>query len=322
MGESTVVKQIDEVLSFADDGRLAVEECTASDLVDRFGTPLYVISEAQLRRNARHFREAFAKRWPEGAVNVLPAIKANYCLALRRILTEERCGCDLFSEGELWAALECGVDPALMSLNGNSKLGVDSDLLRTAVMHDVRITLDDAQEFDEIEKVAKALGKQAKIRFRLRPEYRALRAPTEFLPELIPTELATQAYKSGIPTEDLIPLGRRALASEHVTVSGVHIHQGRHRRDLKFWKGTIGGLVELLALLKREWNGWEPAEIDVGGGFARGFSGAGTGSEAWWGGCATGSCGGFWHFSARRAIEWGRTHSLERPRVLKSTRKS
>jgi diaminopimelate decarboxylase len=263
-----MVKRIDDVLSYADEGQLRIEECTASDLAERFGTPLYVISEAQLRRNARHFREAFAKRWPDGTVNVLPAIKANYCLALRRILTEEGCGCDLFSEGELWAALECGVDPALMSLNGNSKLGVDSDLLRTAVEHRVRITLDDAEEFDAVEEVAKALGKKARIRFRLRPEYRALRAPSEFLAELIPTELATQAYKSGVPTEDLIPLGRRALTSEHVAVTGVHIHQGRHRRDLKFWKGTIEGLVALLALLKKEWDGWEPAEIDVGGGFA------------------------------------------------------
>ena len=58
------------------------------DLAERFATPLYVMSEDQLRRNARRLAGEFSSRWP-GEFLLLPSIKANPGLALRRILTEE-----------------------------------------------------------------------------------------------------------------------------------------------------------------------------------------------------------------------------------------
>ncbi len=72
------------------DGALRLENVRIRDLAQRFGTPLYVVSEGRLRANARAFQQAFASRWPEGSVRVLPAIKANYGLALRAILTSFR----------------------------------------------------------------------------------------------------------------------------------------------------------------------------------------------------------------------------------------
>jgi diaminopimelate decarboxylase len=260
-------KQIDRALSIEEDNRLHVEGVAVSDLAEKFGTPLYVISENQLRENARAFQSAFGDLWSEGQVCVMPAIKANYNLALRCILTEEGCGCDLFSEGELWAALKGGVEPSKMSLNGNSKIGFGDSILKTAIAAGVKITLDDAAEFVPVERVAKALGKKANVRIRLRPEYPALNKSTDFVPETIPTELATQVYKSGMPMEDVIPLGKKILASEHATLTGIHIHQGRHSRELAFWKGTMEGFAVALGQLKKAWGGWEPTDIDLGGGF-------------------------------------------------------
>ncbi|OUS00588.1 hypothetical protein A9Q81_10575 [Gammaproteobacteria bacterium 42_54_T18] len=260
-------KQIDNCLSISEDGRLHVEGLAASDLAEKFGTPLYVISESQLRSNARNFHRAFSERWPEGDTHILPAIKANYTLALRYILTEEGCGCDLFSEGEMWAALKGGTDPSKMSLNGNSKVGFDNQIVETAIAHGVRITMDDASEFPLIEGIARKMGKKAYVRIRLRPEYPALSKPSDFLVETIPTELVTQIYKSGMPTEDVLVLGKQVLASEHVKLTGIHIHQGRHSRDLAFWKGTMEGFAVALGELKKAWDGWEPQEIDLGGGF-------------------------------------------------------
>jgi len=67
------------------------------------------MSEDQLRRNVRGFQTEFQRGWPDGRVVVMPSIKANYGLALRRILTEEGAGCDTFGPGELHAALSTGV---------------------------------------------------------------------------------------------------------------------------------------------------------------------------------------------------------------------
>ena len=66
-------------------GGSIVEDCAAEELAERFGTPLYVVSEDQLRRNARSFRGDFESRWP-GQFLLLPSIKANSAFALRHIL--------------------------------------------------------------------------------------------------------------------------------------------------------------------------------------------------------------------------------------------
>jgi diaminopimelate decarboxylase len=58
------------------DGRLYFEGCDATELARRHGTPCYVVSEGQLRANARRITTAFDAAWPRGPVAVLPAFKA------------------------------------------------------------------------------------------------------------------------------------------------------------------------------------------------------------------------------------------------------
>ena len=69
------VRQLDDCLSVRA-GALYIEGCAVEELAARFGTPLYVVSEDQLRRNARDLGEAFRSRWP-GSFVLLPSIKAN-----------------------------------------------------------------------------------------------------------------------------------------------------------------------------------------------------------------------------------------------------
>ncbi len=135
--------RIDDCLSVRD-GHLWIEGCDAVELAARFGTPVYVVSENQLRRNARRLVKAFSARWP-GPVRVLPSIKANHVLALRRVLTEEGLGCDTFGPMELQAALACGVPPELISVNGTGK---SAELVEQAVSAGCRLTLDSPRELD------------------------------------------------------------------------------------------------------------------------------------------------------------------------------
>src|ERR687887_436253 len=98
------VTRIDDALSIRE-GRLWIEECDAVELARRFGTPVYAVSEDQLRRNARRIHAAFADRWTEGPTRLLPSLKANISLALRTILNAEGLGCDTFGPGELHLAI-------------------------------------------------------------------------------------------------------------------------------------------------------------------------------------------------------------------------
>src|SRR5712691_3390428 len=157
-----VQTRLDESLSIPD-GRLYIEECDADGLARRFGTPIHVMSEDQLRRNARRYRREFEQRWTDGPVLVLASIKANFALATRWILSQEGIGCDTFGAGELHAALEGAVPPDRISVNGSIK---DAGLIDAAVRAGARITLDSSAELDRVRDAAQRLGRRAGVRFR------------------------------------------------------------------------------------------------------------------------------------------------------------
>jgi diaminopimelate decarboxylase len=260
----TPVKRIDDSLSIRD-GHLFVEGCDVVELAHTLGTPLNVVSEGQLRRNARGYREAFGSRWPDGEVRILPSIKANLSLALRRILTLEGMGCDTFGPGELEAALRTGVEPSSISVNGTAK---DEAHLERAISVGAKVTLDSAREIELVRRIARRLGRRATVRFRLRPDYVELDRPSEFVEEDVSIREFARTYKPGIPTADLLRLGPDALAAPELDVSGAMAHLGRHHHDPEVWRGMVRGFVAALLELSRAWGGWRPREVDLGGGFA------------------------------------------------------
>lgn len=258
-----VQTRLDECLSIRD-GRLFMEECDADALARRFGTPIYVISEDQLRRNARRYRREFEQRWTEGPVLVLASIKANFALATRWILSQEGIGCDTFGAGELHAALEGAVPPDRISVNGSIK---DASLIDAAVRAGARITLDSSAELDRVRDVARQLGRRAAVRFRLRPDFSALTQATDWYEDETSIGEAASLYKAGIPTDDALELGRRAQRMPEIDLTGVHAHIGRHTNGTAQWPAIITAYVALLARLRDAWNGWTPRELNLGGGY-------------------------------------------------------
>lgn len=245
-------------------GRLFVEDVAASDLVARFGSPLFAFSETQLRANLQRIRSAFARGWPDGPVDVLPAFKANPMLATRQVLTDEGAGADIYSAEELEGVLRTGVDPALVSVNGGGK---GREHLRTCVAAGVRITVEDVHEIDLIQEVAAELATVARVRFRVKPTMPNLWRRTDFSQLSAPIDLGVQVYKSGIPPEYLVEMGRRVFHMPNVELVGLHMHAGRHSPTPWYWRGMMRRYAALIDELCRAWDGWRPKEIDIGGGF-------------------------------------------------------
>lgn len=244
-------------------GRLYVEERAASELVEEFGSPIFVFSETQLRSNLRRFKTVFSAAWHEGEVDVLPAFKANTLLALRRIASEEGAGADIYSPEELAGVLTTGVDPERVSVNGGGK---SKEHLRNCVEAGVRITVEDVDEIDLIQEVAAELGTVAKVRLRCKPAVPNLWRRTDFSQLSVPIDLGVQVYKSGIPREYLADMGRRIFTMPNVELVGLHFHVGRHHPSLWFWEGLMTRYARLVGELSRAWDGWVPSELDVGGG--------------------------------------------------------
>jgi hypothetical protein len=99
---------------------------------------------------------------------------------------------------------------------------------------------------------------------RVRPELSA-RAPSDLFGEPVSVGEAVARYKPGIPTAELLATHPRDFPG--VDFTGVMFHIGRHGADPGLWAEAIGSLARIVAALREAWDGWEPAEIDVGGGF-------------------------------------------------------
>ncbi len=244
------------------DGHLWIERCDVVALAERFGTPLYVISEAQLCGNARMIRQAFELRWAYGPVELLASLKANYVIAVRQLLNDEGLGCDAFGINELSTALRAGVRADRISVNGSAK---SDRLLRSAVIAGATITVDSERELDALLAITSALDKRARIRLRIRPDYPALTEPSDFFPGLAIRD-AAQLYKPGIEPTAAQALGRRVLAERTLELTGLMTHLGRHSADPGVWVKMADGFGALVAALCKSWAPWKPRELDIGGG--------------------------------------------------------
>jgi diaminopimelate decarboxylase len=246
-----------------DSGRLMIESTAASDLAARFGTPLYVTSEAALRANVREWQLAVRDAWPHGPTRVLVSLKANPTIALRRILNDEGAGCDVFGPYELEIALEAGTPAELISVNGSTK---PEALIVRAIAAGARLTVDSVEELAAAAAAARLLERRAHVRLRLRPDLTDLETTSEFT-EHDPLGAVADAYKPGIPIDGLrAALGRLDL--EGVDLAGVHAHLGRHTSAVEPFRVHAQRLGALVGELAREMPGWTPREIDLGGGYS------------------------------------------------------
>jgi diaminopimelate decarboxylase len=243
-------------------GELWCEDCSTIALAARFGTPLYVMSESQLRANCRRLKAAFARHWPAGEVQLLPSLKANFVIAVRRVLNQEGLGCDVFGSHELGTALRAGVPGERISVNGSAK---DTEIVVAAVEAGAYLTLDSERELDCAVAAAERLGKRARVRLRVRPDYERLTQTSDFLPEMTIRD-AAQLYKPGIEPQAAVGIGLRAIAHPAIELTGLMTHLGRHSADPRVWADMAKDFGEVVAQLCRAWAPWRPRELDIGGG--------------------------------------------------------
>jgi diaminopimelate decarboxylase len=261
MGET----RIDDCLSNRN-GVLFIEEIASPDLIERFGSPLFVFSEDQIRRNVRRFRDAFEKGWTAGPVKVMPAAKANWVFAIQRVLADEGCGADIYSAGELDVALRAGVDPQFISANGVPK---DRDHIRRTVEVGARLTIDSLRDVEFLEELAPTLSRTAYVRLRIRPAISEFVKKSDFSPDgMAPTDLVALLYKGGLSIAEVIEAGQRVMKLPNVEIVGFHAHHGRHHRSTLYWEAQMHAYARDIGRVCTALDGFRPDEISIGGGFA------------------------------------------------------
>lgn len=236
-------------------GHLEIGGCDSIDMAAQFGTPLYIMDEALIRKNCREYMHGFRSRYPD--TNITFAGKAFLTTAMCRIVDQEGLCLDVVSAGEIYTALKADFPMERIYFHGNFKSEAE---LRMALSHGVgRIVVDNAQELELLNTVALDMGKKADILFRLTP---GIDPHTH---RLIRTGQADTKFGLNIKDGSAISAVKRALECKGITLRGIHCHVGSQLLDLEAHTAAIPIMVEFAKQVFDE-TGFTFEEINTGGG--------------------------------------------------------
>lgn len=192
-------------------GNLTIGGVSVTELAERYGTPLHVIDEAGLRRQARRFVAGIRERWPHA--EVLFASKSLPIMEMYRVAQEEGLSVDVAGGGELRLALAAGVEPERLYLHGNAK--TDAELQFALEVGIGAIIVDNEDEIDRLEH------------FLTRPQRLLLRV----IPGVEAVTHVSQATggsdsKFGLPMDQALAAIERMQAHPLMEFEGVHLHIG------------------------------------------------------------------------------------------------
>ncbi|HZE66962.1 MAG TPA: diaminopimelate decarboxylase, partial [Sporichthyaceae bacterium] len=146
-------------LTRGQDGAVSLAGMDVRDLAGQFGTPAFLLDEADFRARAQAYATAF------GGADVFYAGKAFLCAAVARWVDEEGLGLDVCTAGELAVALRAGFPPARIAMHGNNKSVAE---LQAAVVAGVgHVVLDSFPEIARLADVATRHGVRAKVLIRV-----------------------------------------------------------------------------------------------------------------------------------------------------------
>ncbi len=243
-------------------GMVQIGGLSVAELASGYGTPTYILDEADFRRRAGAFRTAFGAAFA-GRADVYYAGKAFLCKAVVRWIAEEGLRLDVCSGGELAVALAAGFDPALIGMHGNNK-SVE-ELTRAVDVGVGRIVLDSLTEIDRLAAVAAEHGTRVPVLVRVTA---GVEAHTH---EYIATAHEDQKFGLSLNPRpsgrsDAAEAVRRVLDAPGLELRGLHSHIGSQIFDAQGFEVSARRVLRLQADIRDEY-GIQLPELDLGGGF-------------------------------------------------------
>ncbi len=223
---------------------LMIEGTPVDAITKKYGTPIYVMVESEIRRRARRFKKVFG---PD--IGLQYAVKANGNLDILRIMREEGFELDCSSVGELILALLADFKPKHLSFTNLYK--TEQDIHFATQIGVQSITADSLEDLEHIAQTAKKLKKHIDTVIRVNP---MLEVGT----------FSTKDNKYGIPIRYIDRALNIIRKSPYVDFQGFHF-MGGYVHQPRVFKAAARTFVKLIKECQDR--GMIVKSLSLGGGF-------------------------------------------------------
>ncbi len=225
-----------------------IDGVPVAELVEKYGSPIFVISEKTIRETYADAVRAFRTRYPR--IQFAWSYKTNYLDAVCRVFHQEGSWAEVVSGYEYEKALNNKVSGSQIIFNGPYK--DEKDLIR-AIDNNSFIHIDHFDELYSLMEITRKTDKKAKVAIRVNMD-------TGIYPMW---DRFGFNYENGEAWDAI----NRIMMDEKLELAGLHTHIGTYMISVEAYRTAMKKLADLAHRTEKKHNK-SLNYIDIGGGFA------------------------------------------------------
>jgi diaminopimelate decarboxylase len=225
-----------------------IEGNAVKELIEKYGSPLFVISEKTIRNTYREANRSFNTRYPK--VQFAWSYKTNYLSAVCNVFHQEGSWAEVVSGFEYEKAIRHGVPGNKIIFNGPDKTEAE---LRTAIENGSPIHIDHLDELYLIKELSGEMKKRPKVAIRVNMD-------TGIYPMW---DRFGFNYENGQAWDAI----NKIMLSNTIDLIGLHCHIGTFMLAPSAYAVAASKLCDLAMGIKKKFNK-NIHYLDLGGGFA------------------------------------------------------
>jgi diaminopimelate decarboxylase len=233
------------------DRTLFCEDVPVPELAEKYGTPLYVYSQATLLHHLKQVQTAFAEAKPI----ICYSVKANGNLSICRLMGQHGADFDVTSQGEFQRAMKAGGGKSKIVYAGVGK--TDSEIEFALKNNVFLFDVESEQELHTIGAIAQKLGIKANVALRVNPD---LPPKTH-----VKTDTSVKGVKFGLDIENIVEVAKGVVGHPGLAVVGLHMHLGSPILKAEPYRQGAEKGVALIKTFRAQ--GHDIKYLNMGGGF-------------------------------------------------------
>jgi diaminopimelate decarboxylase len=238
------------------ENNLFVGEINTLELVKKFGTPLYVMDEEQIRDNCRRYMKAMGAKRNDNKIAY--AGKAFLTKAIVQIMKNEGLCLDVVSGGEIYTAIVSEFPMDKVYFHGNNKT---TEEIKLGIKADVgTFIVDNMMELENINNICEIYGKTQDILLRIIP---GIEAHTH---EYIKTGQIDSKFGFTLLEDNIFRVVKSISELKNINLKGLHCHIGSQIFDIEPYREAVRIMINLINNINHNF-GISMTELNLGGGF-------------------------------------------------------